>query len=157
MSKEDLEMGAQMRIVTFVIVVFIFCVPTVAAGADLRDALQPHSIASVRVNLLPRGAQLGFEFEVPGDDRRVEALAALIREAEPGGGHKCANAGAIRFRMEDGTIIGVGLLPSHAGNGYGLRLYEGDRFVAVYQVERAALLAALEDLGVPMDDPAFTG
>jgi hypothetical protein len=34
-------------------------------------------------------------------------------------------------------------------------LYDGDRYVAVYRVERAALLAALEDLGVPMDDPAF--
>jgi hypothetical protein len=155
MSKEDLEMRALMRIVTFVIAVLVLCVPTVPAGTDLRDSLQPQTIVSVRINLSPRGAQLGFESEVPGDDPRVEALAALIREAEPGGGHKCANSGAIRFRMEDGRVIGVGLLPSHTGGDYGLRVYDGDRFVAVYRVERAALLAALEDLGVPMDDPAF--
>jgi len=148
-------MGALNRIMTLVIVVFVLCVPTVAAGADIRDALQPQTIAGVRINLLPRGAQLGFESEIPGDDPRVEALAALIREAVPGGGHKCPNSGALRFRMEDGTVIGVGLLPSHTGGGYGLRLYDGDRFVAVYRVERAALLTALEDLGVPMDDPAF--
>lgn len=155
MDKEDLEMRALFRIMTLVIVVFVLCVSTVAGGVDLRDALQPQTIASVRINLLPRGAQLGFESEVPGDDPRVEALAALIREAAPGGGHRCANSGAIRFRMEDGTVIGVGLLPSHTNDGYGLRLYDGDRFVAVYRVDRAALLAALEDLGVPMGDPAF--
>ena len=58
--------------------------------------------------------------------------------------------------MTDGTVIGVGLLPSHTNDGgYGLRLYDGDRFVAVYRVERAALLNALQDVGVPMDDPAF--
>lgn len=148
-------MGALMRTVTFVTVVFVLCAPTVPAETDLRNSLQPQDITSVRINLLPGGAHLGFESEIPGDDPRVEALAALIRDAEPGAGHKCANAGAIRFRMADGTVIGVGLLPSHTGDGYGLRLYDGDRFVAVYRVERAALLAALEDLGVPMDDPAF--
>jgi hypothetical protein len=137
------------------IVVLVLSVPAVAARTDLRDSLQPQTIASVRINLPPRGAQLGFESEVPGDDPRVEALAALIREADPGNGHRCANSGAIRFRMEDGRVIGVGLLPSHRDGGYELRLYDGDRYVAVYRVERAALLAALEDLGVPMDDPAF--
>jgi hypothetical protein len=144
-----------MRIVTFVIAVLVLCLPIVAAGTDLRDSLRPRQITGVQINLLPRGAQLGFAAEIPGDDPRVEPLAALIREAEPGGGHKCPNSGAIRFRMADGTVVGVGLLPSHTGDRYGLRLYDNDRFVAVYQVERAALLAALENLGVPMDDPAF--
>jgi hypothetical protein len=155
MSEEDLEMSALTRTVTLMTIVLVVCVPIVAAETDLRDSLQPQTIGSVRINLLPRGAQLGFEVEVPGDDPRVEALSVLIREAEPGGGHKCANSGAIRFQMADGKFIGVGLLPSHTQEGYGLRVYDGDRFVATYRVERAALLNALEDLGVPMDDPAF--
>ena len=86
---------------------------------------------------------------------RIEELAAVIRDAEPGGGHKCANSGAIRFRMEDGSVIGIGLLPGHTEGRYGFRLYDGDRYVAVYSVSRARLLAAIEGLGVPMDEPAF--
>jgi len=85
----------------------------------------------------------------------LEALVSVIRGAEPGGGHKCANAGAIRFRMVDGGVIGVGLLPSHKEGLYEIRLYDGDDYVAAYHVQRASLLVALQELGVPMDDPAF--
>jgi hypothetical protein len=61
----------------------------------------------------------------------------------------------MRFRLADGRIVGVGLLPSHTAGSYGLRLYDGNRYVAVYQVDRASLLAALEELGLPVDNPAF--
>jgi len=139
----------------FAIVVLVLCVPAAASETELRDSLKPRDISAVRINLNPWGAQLGFEIEVFGDDPRVEALAAVIRQAEPGGGHKCANGGAIRFRMEDGSVVGVGLLPSHTEGLYELRLYDGDRYFAVYRVSRASLLVALADFGVPMDDPAF--
>jgi hypothetical protein len=132
-----------------------FQAPAVAAEDDLRDSLLPENIVSVRVNLNPWGARLGFETEVDGDDSRVLPLVTLIREAEPGGGHKCANAGAMRFRMKDGSLVGVGLLPSHTAGVYELRLYDGDRYVEAYRVDRSQLLAALEGLGVPVDDPAF--
>lgn len=136
-------------------VLLFACLPVVASGTDLRDALHPDDIRSVRINLNPRGAQLGFELELPGDDARVDALVAAIRGAEPGGGHKCANAGAIRFRMVDGSVIGVGLLPSHREGLYELRLYDGDEYVGAFRVDRASFLAVLEQLGLPMDDPAF--
>jgi hypothetical protein len=138
-----------------VIFVLVHCVPTAASGSDVRDSLQPQDIAGVRINLNPWGARLGFEIEVSGDDPRIAALAAVIREAAPGGGHKCANSGALRFRMKDGSVVGVGLLPSHTAGRYELRLYDGDRYVAAYHVERASLLSALGALGVPTDDPAF--
>ena len=142
-------------LIRIVIVVIVACLPAAAAGTDLRDLLQPHSISVVRFNLNPWGPHLGFEMELAGDDPHVEALVAVIRGAEPGGGHKCANAGAIRFRMEDGQVIGIGLLPSHKEGLYELRLYDGDDYVDAYRVDRLALLSALEDLGLPMDDPAF--
>jgi hypothetical protein len=148
-------MNTMTRSWIFAIVVLVLYLPITAAGTDPRDSLRPGEISSVRINLNPWGARLGFEIEVSGDDLRVEALAGVIRQAEPGGGHKCANAGAIRFRMEDGSVLGVGLLPSHTEGLYDLRLYEGDRHVAVYRVSRASLLATLADLGVPTDDPAF--
>jgi hypothetical protein len=85
----------------------------------------------------------------------VQLLVAVIRGAESGGGHRCANAGAIRFRMEDGRMVGVGLLPSHKATLYELRLYNGDDYVAAYRVNRTALLEVLGNLGLPMEDPAF--
>ena len=136
-------------------VVLVACLPAAAAGTDLQDLLQPHRISGARVNLNPWGPHLGLEMELAGDDPRVEALVAVIRGAKRGGGHKCANAGAIRFRMEDGSVVGVGLLPSHKEGFYELRLYDGEDFVAAYRVDRASLLAALEDFGLPLDDPAF--
>lgn len=133
----------------------VACLPGAAAGTALLDSLDPHHIRSVRISLNPWGAHLGFETEIAGDDVRLEALVSVIRGAEPGGGHKCANAGAIRFRMVDGGVIGVGLLPSHKEGLYEIRLYDGDNYVAAYRVQRASLLVALQELEVPMDDPAF--
>jgi len=143
------------RFAMFLIAVLVFCLPPVGAEYDVRESLRPSDIVAVRVNLNPWGPGLGFETELPGDDSRLEALIAMIREAEPGPNHKCANAGAIRVRMQDGSVIGVGLLPGHVTGLYGFRLYDGDRYVAAYRVERAALLGALAGLGVPTDDPAF--
>jgi len=142
-------------LIRIVIVVIVAYVPAAAAGTDLRELLQPHRISDVRVNLVPWGPHLGFEMELAGDDLRVAALVAVIRGAEPGGGHKCANAGAIRFRMENGSVVGVGLLPSHKEGVYELRVYDGDDYVAAYRVDRTSFLIALEGFGLPMDDPAF--
>jgi hypothetical protein len=125
------------------------------AEADPRDSLDPSDIESVRINLEPAGAGLGFEATIPGDDPRLVALLELIRGAQPGGGHKCPNAGAIRFRLKTGRLVGVGLLPAHTPGDYGLRLYDGERHVGTCRVERAALLGVLASLGVPTDDPAF--
>jgi hypothetical protein len=126
-----------------------------AAGDDLLQTLRRGEIEDVRISLAPAGAQLGFDSEFTGDDPRLEPLLGLLRRAKPCRGHKCPNAGAIRFVMRDGRVIGVGLLPSHTAGSYNLRLYDGDRLTGVCCVERSELLAALEPLGVPRDDPAF--
>lgn len=138
-----------------VLVVTLACGPIVTAGNTLLDSLQPDAISSMRITLKPGGAEIGFEAEFSGDDPAVGDLVAVIRTGEPGGDHKCVNAGSIRFTMRDGSVIGVGLLPAHTGDHYGLRLYDGDRLVTCVRVERYALLEAVEALGVPMDDPAF--
>lgn len=139
-------------------------IPTVAlavaaafsgAAASPPDLMPEGPIRDVRVALNPWGAHLGFELEVPGDDPRLPALIAVIRDAEPGGDHRCANAGAIRFRMRDGRSVAVGLLPGHQSGLYAVRLYDGDDYRGAYRVDRAALLTALGELGVPVDDPAF--
>jgi len=136
--------------------VMVICTWTAAAEeTDPRDLLRPQDITSIRISLNPGGAELGFELQVDGDDPRAQALIAVIREAEPGGGHKCPNQGAIRFRLADGSVVGVGLLPSHTAGHYEFRLYDGNRYLKAYRVDRAALLAALEELGVPTNDPAF--
>jgi hypothetical protein len=156
MTTEGTKMKNLFRAGMFLIVLHVPCLPVPAAGGDLRDSLQLESISSVRINLNPWGPQIGFEIEVAGDDPLLAPLAAVIRQAEPGGGHKCANAGAIRFCMKDGSVVGVGLLPSHTEGRYEFRLYDGDQYLEAYIVERKSLLVALEGLGVPMDDPAFT-
>jgi len=137
-----------------IVVALAFCLPVCAAG-DLLDSLRPENIAGARIDLDPWGPQIGFEAEFSGDDPRLEPLVSVLREATPGKGHKCPNRGTIRFRMAGGTIVGVGLLPGHEEGLYEIRLYDGDRFVSVHRVDREALLAALEGLGLPMDDPAF--
>jgi hypothetical protein len=82
-------------------------------------------------------------------------LIAVIKSADQGGGHKCLNVGAIRLRMAGGGVIELGLLPSHSKGLYGFRLHDGGVFLGPYIVQRAPFLSALEELGVPMDDPAF--
>jgi hypothetical protein len=149
--KEDPEMK---HLAGIAIVALTSCLPA-ATGAEPLDSLQSGAIRAVRVNLNPWGPHLGFEMELARDDPRVESLVAVIRGSAPGGGHKCANAGAIRFHMKDGDVIGVGLLPSHQAGLYELRLYDGDAHVATRTVDRAELLSALTALGVPMGDPAF--
>jgi hypothetical protein len=57
--------------------------------------------------------------------------------------------------MAGGRVIGLGLLPSHSEGLYGFRLYDDDVFLRAYVVQRVAFFSALEELGVPMDDPAF--
>jgi hypothetical protein len=149
--KEDLEMK---HLVWIAVVALTSCLP-VAAGTELLDSLHSEAIGTLRINLNPSGPHLGFELELAGNDPRVDSLVAVIRGSTPGGGHKCANAGAIRFHMNSGDLIGVGLLPSHQAGHYELRLYDGDAHVATRTVDRAELLSALSVLGVPVDDPAF--
>jgi hypothetical protein len=143
------------RLRMLAILVLLPCAAAASAEGDPRDSLDPQDIESVRINLEPAGAGLGFETTIPGADSRLVPLFELIREAEPGGGHKCPNAGAIRFRLKSGRLVGVGLLPAHTPGEYGLRLYDGERHVGTCRVERAALLGVLAALGVPTDDPAF--
>lgn len=140
---------------TLLAIVAILACISPAAGNELIESLDPRSIDVVRINLNPGGAGIGFEAEFEGGDPRLERLVALLHGAEPGGGHKCSNAGAIRFRMKDGSTIGVGLLPSHTAGRYELRLYDGDRYIEPFMLDRESLLAAMEALGVPTDDHAF--
>jgi hypothetical protein len=149
----ETEEELKMRIL-FTIVALLACLPA-AAGEDLLDSLDPGNIAAVRINLNPGGADIGFEAEFDGGDPRLEPLVALLRDAEPGGGHKCPNAGAIRLFLKDESLIGVGLLPSHTEGRYEFRLYDGDRYIEAFIVERDDLLAGMEALGVPTDDHAF--
>ena len=135
--------------------VLLVGVPRAVGATDPRDLLRPGEIASVRIHLDAAGADLGFEAEVDGADPALAPLIAVIREARTPGGHKCRNAGSIRFRRTDGRVVGVGLLPSHDRGVYELRIYDGERLVDAWRVERAALLRALAGLGVPVEHPAF--
>jgi hypothetical protein len=137
------------------ILIAILLAAPLAEGADLLDTLRAESIAGARMTLNPGGADIGFELKIDGDDPRLEDLIDLLRAAEPGGGHKCPNVGAIRFRMKNGSTIGIGLLPSHTEGLYEFRLYDGNEYLEAYFLNRKDLLTALAPLGVPLDDPAF--
>ena len=149
-------MRIENRILTLVLVSIVLCQPAAAGDADLLTVLVTEEIESLRINLNPWGPHLGFEIEIDGEDPRIAALVSVISNAEPSQGHKCANRGALRFRLSDDEVITAGLLPSHTEGFYQFRLYDGDRLEGVYRVRRAALLAVLEGLGVPVDDPAFS-
>ena len=148
-------MKTEIRTLTTVVVSIALCLPAVAGERDLLATLVTEDIEGVRINLRPWGPHLGFEIEIDGEDPGMAALVSVIRSAEMTRGHKCANRGAIRFRMSDGGVIAVGLLPSHTEGVYDLRLYDGDRLEGVYRVQRTALLTTLAGLGVPVADPAF--
>jgi len=148
-------MKTEIRTAVVSAIVAVLSFPVVAGELDLLSALETRDIESARINLNPWGAHLGFEMEIAGDDLGLAALVSVVRDAEPARGHKCANRGAIRFRMSDGSVIAVGLLPSHSEGFYDLRLYEGERLKGVCRVDRTQFLAVLDELGVPMDDSAF--
>jgi hypothetical protein len=148
-------MGYATRILACILSLTLIC-SFARAGEQTQIAdLLTGDIETVRINLNAWGASLGYESEFDGDDRRLAPLIAVIRSADQGGGHKCPNMGAIRLRMEGGEVVGLGLLPSHSEGLYGFRLYDGDVFLGAYVVPRSPFLSALEELGVPMDDPAF--
>jgi hypothetical protein len=148
-------MNFRFRILIVLLAALLGGAPLAAADPDPRDLLRPGEIESVSIHLNAAGANLGFEAEIDGADPRLAALLAVIRGAQTPGGHKCPNAGSIRFRLTGGDVVGVGLLPSHSPGLYELRIYDGERLVDAYSVERAALLSALDALGVPLDDHAF--
>jgi hypothetical protein len=137
------------------IVSIALCPAAVAGDRGLQKVLTTGDVESARINLNPWGPHLGFEIEIEGEHPGMAALLSVISAAEPSQGHKCANRGAIRFRMAGGDVIAIGLLPSHSDGSYLYRLYDGDRLEGVFSVQRDALLAALEGLSVPIDDPAF--
>ena len=133
------------------------CPPFLTAGAqepnELIAELSVGTIDLVRINLNAWGSTLGFEEVVAGNDPRIAALIELIRNAEPGTGHKCANVGAVRFLIAKGRQIALGILPSHDETGFELRLYSGEQYVGVVRVDRDHILSVLEDMGVPTDNP----
>jgi hypothetical protein len=149
-----MEMKSLVRTAILLSVTSAVCLPA-GATDSLLDSLRLEEVVTARINLNPWGPQIGFEAEFGGGDPRLVPLVSVLREAMPGRGHKCANAGAIRFRMADGTVVGIGLLPGHEPGLYEFRLYDGESFIGVYRVDRDALLTALDGLGLPMDDPAF--
>ena len=89
-----------------------------AGEGDLRSVLTTEDIERIRINLNPWGPLLGAEIVVAGDHPGIAALMAVIRDAEPSRGHKCANRGAVRFWMADGRTVAVGLLPGHVEGLY---------------------------------------
>ena len=145
------------RSIQVVGIMLALCSVCATAGTQPSDTivteLSTKSIDWVRINLNASGAELGFETVVAGDDPRITPLIHLIRNAEPGKGHKCSNVGAVRFRMKDGSLLGLGLLPSHNETDFELRLYGDDQFLGVLRVDRQDLLAILESLGVPQEHP----
>ena len=148
-------MKTEIRTAVVSAIVAVLSFPVVAGGPPATPGVFARVPARPRINLNPWGAHLGFEMEIAGDDLGLAALVSVVRDAEPARGHKCANRGAIRFRMSDGSVIAVGLLPSHSEGFYDLRLYEGERLKGVCRVDRTQFLAVLDELGVPMDDPAL--
>jgi hypothetical protein len=150
-------LNVKIRTMAIALVMVVISLPAVAGERDVLAAKVAEDIKGARINLRPWGAHLGFEMEIGGDDSGLAALVSVIRSAEPARGHKCANRGAIRFRMSDGGVVAVGLLPSHGEGFYNLSFYVGERLQGVYRVDRAPFLAALDELGVPVDDPAFNG
>ena len=151
-------MSQHIRLAALFVVVVSLCLPTSAQGpeelvADLVADLGTGTVESIRINLNAWGANLGFEAVIAGDDPRIAKLIQLIQSAEPGAGHKCSNVGAVRFVMTDGRQLALGLLPSHDDTGFELRLYREEVYVGVVRVDREQLLSALENLGVPREDP----
>lgn len=147
-------MRTRMRRSVFAVAICAACLPAGAQTVDQLVAdLGAGTVDSVRINLNPWGANLGFEVILGSDDSGVQRLIHLIRNAEPGTGHKCANVGAVRFMMSDGRRIALGLLPSHDHPGFELRLDNDGVYVGVLRVDQEPLLPTLEDLGVPRDDP----
>jgi hypothetical protein len=145
------------RVLLCSFVVLTLCPPAAPHEPDPRSTLATCDIERIRINLNPWGPHLGFEIEVDGQHPGVAALSALVRQAETSHGHKCANRGAIRFWMADGSMVAVGLLPGHDQGRYQLRFYRGSRLGGVYSVPRDAFMEVLEGLGVPGADPAFSG
>jgi hypothetical protein len=129
--------------------------PTAAEAPVTLHQLQPSEIEGLSASLAAREAEPGLELALPGDDPRVGTLADLLREAQPARDHRCSDAGALRFRLRDGRILHVGLLPSHVEGRYGLRLWEEGRVLGTFDVERGALLEALEAIGLPLNHPSL--
>lgn len=135
----------------------VVAVATVAGGEDgAMASLSQTKFEAVRITLNPWGPHLGFALDIVGDEPRLAALVGVISTAEPTTRHKCANRGAIRFELRDGRKIAVGLLPNHERDFYDLRMYDDGRLEGIYRVRRDALLTALGELGVPVDDPALS-
>lgn len=145
-------MRLETRPLPVLVAVLVLSQPAAAEdAADLISDLSSKHVASVQISVNPWGGHLGSEVDLGGDDPGIRRLIRLVQDAEPGADHRCANVGSIRFRMADGTLIGVGLLPAHDDDGFGLRLYRREDSVGIVSVGRESLISVLEDLGLPRD------
>ena len=80
------------------------------------------------------------------DEGKIEALAAVLRRAEPVEDHKCGDIGRITFRSRDGSETSLGILPAHDRTHYEYRDSPVTRYDD-YRVDRAAFLRAMAALG----------
>ena len=144
------------RLLPIVIIIGAMAAQAAAGSEGALADLIPERVASIQILLNAGGVDLGYVSELPGDDPAVRELIEVIRaRAVPTTDHKCGNRGSIRLHLPDGTQLALGLLPGHTEGFYELRFYRGDRFVAIYRIERDPFLAALGHLGVPVGHRAF--
>lgn len=149
-------MNRPRRLLSTITIIGAMAAHATAGSEDALARLIPERVASIQILLNAGGVDLGYVSDIPGDDPAVRELIELLHaRAEPTTDHKCGNRGSIRFHLLHGAQLWLGLLPGHTEGFYQLRLYQGDTFVAIYRIERRALLAALGNLGVPLGSYAF--
>ncbi len=81
------------------------------------------------------------------DKGKIEALAAVLRRAEPAEDHKCGDGGIITFRFKDGSETRLGILAGHDPRYYEYRAYT-KRGYSIFRVERDAFMLAMGKLGI---------
>ena len=84
----------------------------------------------------------------------VAASDDVLRGAAPSKDHKCGDVGSITLQYGEGDAVVLGVLPGHDDTVYQYRLYRGEGYT-IHQVDRKEILAALKELGCPVDDPGF--
>lgn len=92
--------------------------------------------------------------QVVTDNRsKFEPLLEVLQEGVPTSDHKCGTSGSLMLKLQDGSKLELGLLAGHDNQYYEFRLYTYDwKRYEMYRVDRAALLAALADLGITQVD-----
>ena len=132
---------------------------SVAAPADVRAEIFPVegiSAVAIKVKFHPFTQEQEWwtaEFNDPG---RFGKLVDVLSGAIPSKDHKCADVGTVTLKYGNGEPVVLGILPGHDDQVYQFRLYGGEGYT-IHQVDRAGFLAALQELGCPVDDPGFPG